>query len=450
MKSHFEMDESMTGRSTPDPLKFAFDQKRGAHAGGMGMAPLNAEQAELKITELLSQPATINKRRALYLHIPFCRVRCTFCSFFQYASSRKLVDHYFSLLLQEIARKSATTYAQSAPFHAVYIGGGTPTDLSAAQLKELGQVIRASFPLTPDCEMTLEGRLNRFDDAKFNGALEGGFNRFSFGVQSFNTNVRKAAKRLDDRDYVMSRLKDLNQADQAPIVIDLLFGLPYQTAEIWQQDLEDVIESQVTGVDLYQLIDLKGTPMLSQCEQGKAPPPATTEFKAGLYRMGDAFMAQHRFRQLSCSHWARDGRERSMYNNLVKEGGEILPMGAGAGGNFGGFASMQPRDIDQYEQALTDQQWPSAMLLPKAENTLKSKLVGLCDQGGIARYVIGDELYLHAQPLFQAWADNGLAQFDQHSVNFTLAGRFWQVNLCNGLLKFLEKNPLDSKIERCA
>ncbi|TKB53067.1 heme anaerobic degradation radical SAM methyltransferase ChuW/HutW [Ferrimonas aestuarii] len=454
MNSECQMDESMTGRMSPDPLKFAFDQKRGAHAGGMGRPPLDPEQVQLKLNELLATGATPEKRRALYLHIPFCRVRCTFCSFFQYASSRKLVDNYFELLLQEIERKGATAYAQSAPFNAVYIGGGTPTDLSAEQLRILGQTIRRCFPLATDCEFTLEGRLNRFDDAKFEAAIEGGINRFSFGVQSFNTTVRKAAKRLDDRDYVMSRLKELNQADLAPIVIDLLFGLPYQTKEIWQQDLDDMLESGVAGADLYQLIDLKGTPMLRQTEQGVAPAPATTEFKSGLYRMGDAFMAKHRYRQLSCSHWARDERERSLYNSMVKHGCEILPVGAGAGGNFGGYASMQPRDLEQYQDFIDNNQWPSAMLMPKAESPIKAKLVGLCDQGGIARYVIGDDLFERAKPLFAEWQKRGLAEFDDHGVHFTLAGRFWQVNMCNGLLKFFEANPLEGgskpNMERCA
>ncbi|WP_298442322.1 heme anaerobic degradation radical SAM methyltransferase ChuW/HutW [uncultured Ferrimonas sp.] len=431
-------DDTITGKDSPDPLKFAFEQKRSAHAGGMSMPPLTADAAQHKLTELLGQPGRAGKRRALYIHIPFCRVRCTFCSFFQYASSKKLVDHYFELLLIELKRKANTEYARSAPFQAVYIGGGTPTDLSAEQLRILGQAVRDHFPLSNDCEFTLEGRLNRFSDDKFVGALDGGINRFSFGVQSFNTEVRKAAKRLDDRDYIINRLQQLSAADEAPIVIDLLFGLPYQSESIWRQDLADVIESGVHGVDLYQLIDLQGTPMLTHCEQGKAPPPASTTFKSELYRLGDQHMAQERFRQISCSHWARDHRERSLYNSMVKFGAEILPIGAGAGGNFGGFATMQPRDIDQYQQLLDAQQWPSAMVLPKTENGLKAKLVGLCDEGGIASRAIGDTLFKQAKPLFAVWQQRGLATVTDRRVDFTLAGRFWQVNLCNGLLKFLD------------
>ncbi|WP_028113637.1 heme anaerobic degradation radical SAM methyltransferase ChuW/HutW [Ferrimonas kyonanensis] len=436
------MDDLMTGKDTPEPLKFAFEQKRGAHAGGPGMPPLAPEQAQQRLSSLLSAGATPDKRRALYVHVPFCRVRCTFCSFFQYASSRKLVDQYFGFLLQEIERKGRTQYAQSAPFHAVYIGGGTPTDLSASQLKQLGQALRANFPLTSDCELTLEGRINKFDDAKFNGALEGGFNRFSFGVQSFNTQVRKAAKRLDDRESVMARLTELSQSGLAPIVIDLLFGLPHQSDRIWRQDLDDMLATNVSGVDLYQLIDLKGTPMLEQCEKGTAPPPADTATKSQMYRYGNEFMERHHFQRLSCCHWSQDNRERSLYNSMVKAGAEILPLGAGAGGNLGGFALMQPRDLERYQSSIEQQQWPIMVLLPKSETHLKSQLVGACDKGVISQRLLGHDLYEHARPLFAQWQQRGLARVSDTAVAFTLAGRFWQLNLCNGLLSYLDTNPL--------
>ncbi|BDY04268.1 heme anaerobic degradation radical SAM methyltransferase ChuW/HutW [Ferrimonas sp. YFM] len=436
------MDDQMTGKDTPDPLKFAFEQKRGAHAGGRGRPPVAADQVQVTLDRLLAQEATPGKRRLLYLHVPFCRVRCTFCSFFQYAASRKLVDEYFGHLLAEIRRKGETPYAQSAPFHAVYIGGGTPTDLSGDQIRQLGQALRESFPLTPDCELTLEGRINGFDDAKFQGALEGGFNRFSFGVQSFNSQVRRSAKRLDDRDQVMGRLKELVAADQAPIVIDLLFGLPYQTQAIWQQDLQDMLECGVSGVDLYQLIDLSGTSMLEKCEKGTAPPPADTPTKATMYRMGDSFMERHHLRRLSCCHWASDNRERSLYNSMVKSGAEILPLGAGAGGNLGGYALMQPRDLELYQGAVEVNEWPVMMLMPKGEEGVKAALVGACDKGFIHRSLLGDPLYHHAMPLFEAWQKRGLAEISTDAVAFTLAGRFWQVNLCNGLLSYINSNPM--------
>ena len=119
----------------------------------------------------------------------------------QNAASRKLVDEYFDALMVELKQKAKTPWAQSGLFHAVYIGGGTPTDLSPQQVEQLGKAIRQYFSLANDVEMTLEGRINRFGDEMFDRALEGGFNRFSFGIQSFNTQVRRSAKRLAPSHY---------------------------------------------------------------------------------------------------------------------------------------------------------------------------------------------------------------------------------------------------------
>lgn len=241
-----QLTTDVIGENTPDPLRFGFVKKTAAHAGGHSQ-PIKPDEHQSLMAALLQgksesrSESLINgiAKRCLYVHIPFCRVRCTYCNFFQYASSKQLVDDYFAALMIELVEKAKQPWTQAAPFQAVYIGGGTPTDLSAKQIEQLGKMIRQYFPLTTDCELTLEGRINRFDDEMFESALEGGFNRFSFGVQSFDTQVRRKAKRLDDREVVLSRVQRLAQYDQAPIVIDLLYGLPYQDLTVWQQDLSD-------------------------------------------------------------------------------------------------------------------------------------------------------------------------------------------------------------------
>ncbi|MEF1298544.1 radical SAM protein, partial [Vibrio parahaemolyticus] len=231
-----KFDESVLGSDSPDPLRFAFVKKHSAHAGGASVPVPPPQQAGV-LSSITSDQNVRNNKRCLYIHVPFCRVRCTFCNFFQNAASRKLVDEYFAALMQDLKEKAALPWTQSGIFHAVYIGGGTPTDLSPEQVRVLGQAIHDYFPLASDCEITLEGRINRFSDELYQGALDGGFNRFSFGVQSFNTQVRRSAKRLDDREDVLKRVSELAKEDKIPVIIDLLYGLPYQTKEILEQDL---------------------------------------------------------------------------------------------------------------------------------------------------------------------------------------------------------------------
>ncbi|MBD1190622.1 heme anaerobic degradation radical SAM methyltransferase ChuW/HutW [Vibrio cholerae] len=434
-------DESILGANTPDPLRFAFQNKHSAHAGGIAMPVPSHEQANVwqHITQQVSQSQQV---RCLYIHVPFCRVRCTFCNFFQNAASRQLVDAYFAALLEEIKQKAALPWTQTGVFHAVYIGGGTPTELSPEQIRQLGTAIRESFPLTPDCEITLEGRIHRFSDEMFENALEGGFNRFSFGVQSFNTQVRRRAKRLDDREVVMERIASLAATQQAPIVIDLLYGLPYQTAQVFEQDLQDFMQTGAQGIDLYQLVVGGSAPMLNLVEKGKLSPPATTPDKATLYQIGVEFMAKHHLRPLSINHWTRDNRERSLYNSLAKTYAEVLPIGCGAGGNMGGYSLLQHRQLDTYLDAMKNGQPLVAMMARQHEyEPLFAALKAGFDSGVIAKQRL-PKFYHHQtfdwlKPLFLRWQQIGLVEVDQDYLTLTTAGRFWSVSLAQACIQVL-------------
>ncbi|MGL5905214.1 MAG: heme anaerobic degradation radical SAM methyltransferase ChuW/HutW [Shewanella sp.] len=443
----------VVGQHTPDPLRFAFSKKRAAHAGGMSHI-VPAQQVQSTLMQAYATPPRLaNTPRCLYLHVPFCRVRCTFCNFFQYASSKALIARYVESLCEEIRWKATSIWAQAAPFQAVYIGGGTPTDLSGEQILRIMAEIKRQFPLTPDCEITLEGRVNRFSEDKFEAALEAGINRFSFGVQSFNTQVRKSAKRLDDREHVLAQLSQYVSYNAAPIVIDLLFGLPHQTMEIWQQDLNDYLASGVHGVDLYQLLEMQGIPMASLVEQGKLPMPADTQMKASMYALGVAFMERHYQRRVSVSHWANDNRERSIYNSLAKTTAEIMPLGAGGGGNLNGLQMMQTRNLDQYIQSITERQYPVPMLLrTHPHHGSHACIKAAFDKGVLASAALdkaaGAGTFNAAKPLFEAWQRNGLvtlsaspvAEGGYEYVTLTLAGQFWAVTLSQILIEVLQTN----------
>lgn len=434
--------ESVTGRHTPDPLRFAFDNKASAHAGG-SQQPISPDLFQSQFENVLlaaEKPAN----RCLYVHIPFCRVRCTYCNFFQHAASASLIEEYFDALVLELKMKAAQPWTQAAPFQAVYVGGGTPTDLTARQIARLGQLIRQYFPLTNDCEITLEGRINRFDDALFDAALEGGFNRFSFGVQSFNTQVRRKAKRLDDREAVLTRIQTLSARNDAPIVIDLLYGLPYQTMNVWAQDLTDFLDCGAHGVDLYQLIPMGSTPMMDLVANQRLPPPADTASKAGMFELGVQMMDKHHLHRLSVNHWARDNRERSLYNSLAKTSAEVLPLGAGAGGHVGGISLMQCRQLPSYFDAVRQGQHPVAMMMTMSPNAAVHAVIKAgFDRGALSEKALnraaGWDAFRWCHPLFEVWQRNGLVNVQDSYLTLTLAGAFWSVTLAQGLIQVMEQ-----------
>ncbi|GAD88600.1 HutW protein [Vibrio halioticoli NBRC 102217] len=450
---NLELDNlDIIGRHTPDPLRFAFEKKKGAHAGGVAK-PVSPDLVQSTLTSAFSGSGE-KTPRCLYIHIPFCRVRCTYCNFFQYASSSQLIDRYFAALKKELLWKASMPWSQDYPFQAVYIGGGTPTDLSAEQIKELAQLVRRHFPLTPDCEFTLEGRINRFDDQKFESALEGGINRFSFGVQSFDTKVRRSAKRLNDGDEVLERLQHFVSYNSAPIVIDLLYGLPHQTLDTWANDLELYLESGANGVDLYQLIEMQNLPMGRLVAQGKLPEPANTQTKASMFQMGVEFMAKHHQTRLSVNHWSSGNRERSIYNSLAKTSAQVMPLGAGAGGTVNGISSMQYRDMDKYIAAGEANEFAAAMAFHRSPNAhIESIIKAAFDRGVLSANALPKGMFERLQPLFQAWKKNGLVELSSGYLSLTLAGQFWSVTLAQNLIQVVSSNqaqPHNKKITQAA
>lgn len=431
---------SMTGIATPDPLKFAFSAKTSAHASRGGMRPFPLDEAGWQSWWQRESEA---EERALYIHIPFCRKRCSFCNFFENGANPARINRYVNALCTSLAQAADTPLAQSMPFSAVYVGGGTPTDMSADELAMLAAVIRR-FPLTADVEVTLEGRLNGFDDEKWQVALAGGFNRFSFGVQSFDTRVRQQAARFDDRETLLTRLGELTRDDAAVIVADLIFGLPGQDDVVWQQDIRDVMASGVHGVDLYQLIAMQGTNLERAQEKGTLDWLADGQQRAAMYAYGGAQLEAHGWERLSCSHWRRSPAEQSRYNQMAKRGAEILPFGAGAGGSILGHGLMYGRDLAPWHDALASGKRAPGMVMGRNPNARMDGLLrGALDSGVLALDRLPAPLLTHLMPLFAAWQQHGLAEIENARLQLTLAGRFWNVNMQAGLFEFLQHNPLD-------
>ncbi|MCH7373866.1 heme anaerobic degradation radical SAM methyltransferase ChuW/HutW [Aeromonas sp. MR19] len=434
-----QLTPTMTGLDTPDPLKFAFGAKTSAHASRGGIRPFTLDHGRW---QAWWQQESEAGERALYIHIPFCRKRCSFCNFFENGANPARMSRYMAALCASLQQAADTPFGQSKPCSAVYVGGGTPTDMAVEDLARLARAIQG-FPLTADAEVTLEGRLNGFDDAKWQTALAGGFNRFSFGVQSFDTQVRQQAARFDDRQTLLARLTELTRDDAAVIVADLIFGLPGQDDAVWRQDIADVMASGVHGVDLYQLIAMAGTNLERAEASGKLGWAADGQQRAAMYAYGAQTLEQGGWQRLSCSHWRRGDAEQSRYNQMAKRGAEILPFGAGAGGSVHGHGLMYGRDLALWHEALAGDVRAPGMVMGKNPNALMDGLLrGALDSGWLTLARLPAPLRAHLLPLFEAWQRHGLATLTQARLELTLAGRFWNVNLQAGMFEYLQLNPL--------
>lgn len=397
-----------------------------------GAVPIAKDQLSETWQEVLSQ-ATPPRKRLLYLHIPFCATHCTFCGFYQNRYEEDHCARYTDALLREIAMEADSVLHQSAPIHAVYFGGGTPSALSARDLARIITALRERLPLAPDCEITIEGRVLNFDDARIDACLDAGANRFSIGIQSFNSKIRKKMARTSDGPTAIAFMEGLVRRDRAAVVCDLLFGLPGQNATIWGEDLAIARDIGMDGVDLYALNLLPNTPLGKAVENGRTAVPQPAE-RRDLYLQGCNFMDQAGWRCISNSHWARTTRERNLYNLLIKQGADCLALGSGAGGSVNGYSWMVERNLNSWHEAIAAGHKPLMMMMRTAERGFQWRHVL---QSGIetARVPL-DALTPHAAklaPLLAQWHQAGLSQDGSTCLRLTNEGRFWASNILQSL-----------------
>lgn len=410
------------------PLPFP---KRWATMPWRDSRPLPAESLEDNWQALLQKALPPNKR-LLYLHIPFCATHCTFCGFYQNPSQTDSTARYTDYLLRELSMEASSPLLQGGPIHAIYFGGGTPSALSAQQLHSIISQLRKSLPLAPDCEITVEGRIFNFDDERIDACLEAGANRFSVGVQTFNTRIRQRMGRKASRDEAIHFLTNLASRDRAAVVCDLMFGLPHQTPETWQEDLAIVRQLPLDGVDLYALNLLPTTPLAKSVENNRIELPTLAQ-QCDFYCSGAESLAQAGWHQLSNSHWARTTRERNLYNLLIKQGADCLALGSGAGGSLQGHAYMQHRSLDNYYRLIDSGQKPLMMMTQASgEHPWRAKLQSGIEVGRLDLSELITDPY-PLMPLIAQWHQSHLLKDDSFCLRLTNSGRFWASNIMQAL-----------------
>ncbi len=422
-----------------DPLRAAFVAKARVHSGPGGM-PQAGAQARATLDGLADRPRT--GKTLAYVHVPFCETRCLYCMFYQNPYRADAAHAYAETLVKEIelwGRKAVTT---GHPVHAVYFGGGTPTALAASDLKRVLDTLRRVLPLANDCEITIEGRIHNFDAEKIEAALAGGANRFSLGVQTFNTEVRQSMMRIDDRDACLRRLEELSSYDNAAVVMDLIYGFPGQTPEVWEEDLKIAASLPLDGIDCYQLNVFEKSPLARYVANGKLPPAADTAQKAEMFARSVEYFTRANWRRLSNNHWGRGTRERNIYNTLGKGPCDCLAFGCGAGGRLSGHGFMLERSLQAYTALVEAGEKPAAFLtVPSDDWALMRTISSDMESGAIRLAEIGRRFGVDAEgaaaPVVEQWIEAGLLVREGEWLRQTVAGQFWHVTLAQLLMDFL-------------
>ncbi|MHA7962703.1 radical SAM family heme chaperone HemW [Paenibacillus sp. CAU 1782] len=286
---------------------------------------------------------------ALYIHIPFCTNKCHYCDFTSYVLKGQPVDRYLDALEEEMK----ATVAENPPevIRTVFVGGGTPTVLTPPQMERFLDSVRKHFPLASDVEFTMEANPGTTDPDKLAAMRDGGVNRISFGVQSFENSLLERIGRIHNVDDVYRSLENARKAGFDNLSIDLMFGLPGQTV----QHLSDSVDrAMALGLPHYSLYSLKveeNTLFHKLYERNELPLPAEEE-ELGMFLLLMDKLKAGGYRHYEISNFARPGFE-SRHNSTYWRNEPYYGLGAGAHGYVNGVRHVNLKGVQPFIDAAT-------------------------------------------------------------------------------------------------
>ena len=253
----------------------------------------------------------------LYIAVPFCRTKCTYCNFASDVFSRVVFENYVSRLCAEIRQARATAQNMGGTFEStadsVYLGGGTPTLLDVAQLQRIFVTIRQNFELGPDAEITVECAPGTLSHDVIAALAECGVNRASLGVQSFVDKEAASVGRLHKREVVLDDVARLRAAGISNINVDLIAGLPHQTRESWSRSLDELIAAEVPHASVYMLeVDSDsrlGRELIAGGQKYHAHFVPDEDLTADMYEVACERLNKAGIQQYEISNFARKGFE---------------------------------------------------------------------------------------------------------------------------------------------
>ncbi|MGC2403118.1 MAG: radical SAM family heme chaperone HemW [Acidobacteriaceae bacterium] len=253
----------------------------------------------------------------IYIAVPFCRAKCTYCNFASGVSSAGAHEKYVARICDDIRSVRRRLEVASLPegVDSIYLGGGTPSLLAPALVRELASTLRQEFAISPTAEITLECAPGQIDDAALEAMLSLGVNRISFGVQSLVDREAAATGRFHTRDVVLRDLERVRAAGVNALSIDLIAGMPYQTVDSWQESLDVLVATGVGHASVYMLeIDEDsrlGRELLSAGERYHAQAVPSEELTADLYQHAVGVLEDYGLHQYEISNFSRYGSEAS-------------------------------------------------------------------------------------------------------------------------------------------
>jgi len=281
-----------------------------------------------------------HRNLGIYVHVPFCRVRCGYCDFNTYTSDElrgaKRSD-YAGQAIEEVALARHVLAASGLPERpatTVFFGGGTPTLLPVADLADMLAAIIAAWGLTPGAEVTTEANPDSVDRDYLFALKAAGFTRVSFGMQSAVPHVLATLERTHDPARIPLVVAWAREAG-LQVSLDLIYGTPGESLDDWNASIDAVLAEDPDHISAYALIIEDGTKLARQIRRGEVAQPSD-DLQADMYEVLDAKLAAAGYDWYEVSNWARTPQNRSQHNLAYWQGHDWWGIGPGAHSHVGG------------------------------------------------------------------------------------------------------------------
>ncbi|MFY0406192.1 radical SAM family heme chaperone HemW [Solicola sp. PLA-1-18] len=291
----------------------------------------------------------------VYVHVPFCRVRCGYCDFNTYTADElgpgASRTTYASTVRDEVALAGRVLGDRAPRVETVFVGGGTPTLLAADDLVSVLAAVDDAFGLAPGAEVTTEANPDSVDPASLARLREGGFTRISFGMQSAVPHVLATLDRTHDPERVPQAVRWAREAGFEQVSLDLIYGTPGESLDDWRASLESALACAPDHVSAYALIVEDGTALARRVARGEVPVPDDDQM-ADAYELADDLLGAAGFGWYELSNWARDDAARCRHNELYWRGDHWWGFGPGAHSHVGGTRWWNVKHPAAYAQRL--------------------------------------------------------------------------------------------------
>ncbi len=330
----------------------------------------------------------------IYIHIPFCKTKCTYCDFYSKTDFSQQSELVRAMMLEIRQRKDYLTESVST----IYFGGGTPSVLSVAEIDTLLKTLFSTFDVEKEAEITLEANPDDLSLEYLTELRKTGVNRLSMGVQSFDDEQLKAIHRRHSAQTALDSITTTQKAGFDNISIDLIYGLPGQSLQSWKSQVDKATQLRVQHLSAYGLTYEEGTPLWRQMKAGKIT-PADDEMMIEMYNYLIKTLGENGFEQYEISNFARHGL-RSRHNSSYWKQQPYIGIGPAAHSFDGDSRQWNISSVTKYcKQILNKETYFEKEILTLQDKYNDFVMVSLRTIEGInledLREIFGEKLYEH-------------------------------------------------------